>query len=623
MSSSLGRASLGVPWQRGLVSSFIDRCRRRQKRLSRLLSSSSPLLFFLASPSSAAHGAAARGQPLSIAVIEPRSPAPLTVAANAANPDIRVFALTHASQRTLAACGSVGADIMATGRVTSFDTMQVWDALGKGHITFDAQDLVVSEGSDENSPASLFSPTREDDRRAAEIIDKTKRVVEEMSSRAALAASSAMAAAGVIAGKDFAHLLPFPLRDGDRPSSATAAAREPLPTFDHTPAKPLGFIAENDVLNGALFDELQRLHSQGQIDLVCPAKVTKMALPPMGRALQVLPEARGEGVPPSSSTGSASDGFNNSPNPDSLASISLDNGKTIKARLVVGADGVMSAVRTAASIGTWGWSYDQTAVVATVKTNRSHGTAWQRFLPHGPVAVLPLWGDLSSIVWSTSPDHAMQLVKMSPQAFTKALNTVLHASSSAFTAALTGASEAHLSEASSQEAAADTEEAAYKNSLYNKERDTFYLDPLWWLQKAGKSLVEGLATLQAQAGVAPPWQPPPLITEVVGAKASFPLRFQSASAYVAPRVALIGDAAHSVHPLAGQGLNLGIADAECLATVLLEALESGADVGSLNTLNEYGRRQAPSNLVKMAGFDTLKRLFDWQLDTSQDRKSVV
>ena len=92
---------------------------------------------------------------------------------------------------------------------------------------------------------------------------------------------------------------------------------------------------------------------------------------------------------------------------------------------------------------------------------------------------------------------------------------------------------------------------------------------------------------------------------------SFPLHLQHALQYHNPRVALIGDAAHSVHPLAGQGVNLGFADAEALADVLAEAVESGADIGDPTILNEYQRRRMPQNLGMTALLDTLKRVFAW------------
>ena len=106
--------------------------------------------------------------------------------------------------------------------------------------------------------------------------------------------------------------------------------------------------------------------------------------------------------------------------------------------------------------------------------------------------------------------------------------------------------------------------------------------------------------------------PPEVEGVVEGQRAqSFPLHLQHALQYYNPRVALIGDAAHSVHPLAGQGVNLGFADAEALADVLAEAVESGADVGDPAILNEYQRRRMPQNLGMTALLDTLKRVFAW------------
>jgi 2-polyprenyl-6-methoxyphenol hydroxylase-like FAD-dependent oxidoreductase len=195
--------------------------------------------------------------------------------------------------RTLDACGVAGA-MRATGRISSYGEMQVWDALGPAHITFTAQDATD-------------------------------------------AAALSLAADG-------------------------GAGR-------------LGYIAENGVLNGALFDELQRLHAGGQLELVCPAKVKGIDVPGAGSAAQMLPEAAGS-QPPASA--------------DRLASVTLEDGRVLRARLLVAADGAASAVRGAAHIGTWGWSYDQHGVVATVKTDGHGDTAWQRFLPHGPVAILPV-----------------------------------------------------------------------------------------------------------------------------------------------------------------------------------------------------------------------------------------
>ena len=99
----------------------------------------------------------------------------------------------------------------------------------------------------------------------------------------------------------------------------------------------------------------------------------------------------------------------------------------------------------------------------------------------------------------------------------------------------------------------------------------------------------------------------------VGPRAVFPLRLQHSTKYVQPRVALIGDAAHAIHPLAGQGVNLGLADAASLADVLLDAVDQSRDIGALPILRKFERWRKGDNLTMMATMDGFKRLFGSQL----------
>ena len=92
-------------------------------------------------------------------------------------------------------------------------------------------------------------------------------------------------------------------------------------------------------------------------------------------------------------------------------------------------------------------------------------------------------------------------------------------------------------------------------------------------------------------------------------RVSFPLQALHALKYTAPRVALLGDAAHTVHPLAGQGMNLGILDAASIAAVVEDALLAGEDVGDLKVLRRYERQRKGDNLAMLAAFDGLNRLF--------------
>ena len=240
----------------------------------------------------------------------------------------------------------------------------------------------------------------------------------------------------------------------------------------------------------------------------------------------------------------------------SAMELDLEGGGVLRARLVVGADGGRSRVRTMAGIRTAGWGYGQRGVVATVATaGPPNEAAWQRFLPTGPLALLPVRDGYSNVVWSTTPAHARELEAMGRAEFGAAVTEALHGPGGGWGGGST-------------------------LPLPSAGRD--YLVP-----PKVEGVVEGQRAL------------------------SFPLHLQHALQYHNPRVALIGDAAHSVHPLAGQGVNLGFADAEALADVLAEAIESGADVGDPNILREYQRRRMPQNLGMTALLDTLKRVFAW------------
>ena len=262
----------------------------------------------------------------------------------------------------------------------------------------------------------------------------------------------------------------------------------------------LGYIVENRIIQTALLD---RLRSFSNITLLCPASVTSVSI-------------TGDG-----------------------AYVGLEGGGKLTAKLVVGADGAHSKVRQLAGIATRGWSYAQKGVVATVKTELPHrDTAWQRFLPSGPLAFLPLHDGRCSIVWSTTPEHADALVAM--------------------------------------------DEAAFLAALYQA-----------FGGKLGKMIVSAGSSHGSAAG----------------SRASFSLNLQHAMAYTAPRLALIGDAAHTLHPLAGQGVNLGVLDAATLAEVVLEAHRLGKDMGAHGTLRRYERWRKGDNLAMMAAMDGFKRLF--------------
>ncbi len=210
--------------------------------------------------------------------------------------------------------------------------------------------------------------------------------------------------------------------------------------------------------------------------------------------------------------------------------VALDAGGVLRAPLVVGADGADSAVRRLAGIAADVRGYGQTAVAADLRTEIGHGeVARQRFLPDGPLALLPRADGRCALVWSTSPAHAEALLGMEE---------------ADFRAAVEEASEAVLGR-----------------------------------------------VLEA------------------GPRAAFALRLLRARAYVRAGLALAGDAAHTVHPLAGQGVNLGLLDAAALAEVLVQARAAGRAFGALHVLRRYERWRKGDNLATAQVLDAFKHLF--------------
>jgi 2-octaprenylphenol hydroxylase len=258
----------------------------------------------------------------------------------------------------------------------------------------------------------------------------------------------------------------------------------------------LGHIIENRIIQRSLWDQMEQL---GRLQIICPARVEALTTDEHSNSL-----------------------------------LTLEDGGQLQVSLVVAADGANSALREMAGIGTRGWLYDQTAVVATVRAEYGHqDTAWQKFMPTGPLALLPTGKDLFSIVWSTSPEQATELLEMSEQDFN---------------ALLTQTSEHRLGE-----------------------------------------------------------------LKILGQRGAFPLRLQHANTYIKPGLALVGDAAHVIHPLAGQGVNLGLLDAATLIDVLVRARNRKRVLGGFPNLRRYERARMGDNVIMQTAMDGFKRLFSNQL----------
>ena len=213
-----------------------------------------------------------------------------------------------------------------------------------------------------------------------------------------------------------------------------------------------------------------------------------------------------------------------------IAELGLSDGRALRARLVVAADGARSKLCRLADIAIVGWDYDQAGIVATVAHERDHeGRAEQHFLPAGPFAILPLPGRQSSIVWNERRAEARALLALEPEDLTRQLEH-------RFTPKL-----GEISLASRVEA--------------------------------------------------------------------FPFRFQIARRFVAGRLALVGDAAHVVHPVAGQGLNLGLRDVAALAETIVGEMRLGLDPGAPGPLAAYQRQRRFDVAASGLGLDALNRLF--------------
>jgi len=215
--------------------------------------------------------------------------------------------------------------------------------------------------------------------------------------------------------------------------------------------------------------------------------------------------------------------------------VTFDDGATVTARLLVGADGARSQIREQAGIATHGWSYGQSAIVCTVAHERPHnGRAEEHFLPPGPFAILPLTGNRVSIVWTERTGDAERYVAMS--------------------------------------------DADFHDEL--EKRFGLHLGDI----------------------------------EVVGQRRAFPLGLYTARAFIAERLALIGDAAHVIHPIAGQGLNMGLRDVAALAEAVTDTARLGLDVGGADVLERYQRWRRFDTAMMGVATDSLNRLFSNRSD---------
>ena len=384
-------------------------------------------------------------------------------------------------------------------------------------------------------------------------------------------------------------------------------------------ATELGHICEDSTVQAAVY---QALIDQGHsVELIFGAAITGLTVPAIGphsygpAEVTISPVAVGAGA--AAGGGATKD----------AAGTGV---RKVAARLVVGADGAQSTVRRLSGLSTWGWGYGQEAVVCTVKLagDQSSSTAWQKYLTRptqGPLALLPLWGGHASVVWSCSVPHAKWLCSLSNAAFADELNAALQAPVATdrwsplhiapptappapfpLPAVLSDVFAALGAVVTNGVGITPLSSPAQAVREFARGAATAVQGPLHGLRKEAASLVD---TAMSAVLLRDPLKLPPVVADVVSARVTFPLQFQQAKQYYSPRVALVGDAAHSIHPQAGQGLNLGLADAQALAESLTAALATGRDVGHEEVLSAYGRRRDVQNLTMMSAVDAIHRVF--------------
>lgn len=212
------------------------------------------------------------------------------------------------------------------------------------------------------------------------------------------------------------------------------------------------------------------------------------------------------------------------------AILTLAPGKSLSGRLIVGSDGRKSGTAERAGIGRTGWKYDQTALVAAIEHEHPHhGIAHQFFMPSGPLAILPLPGNVSSIVWSETSETAAQFMALSDADFMEVL----------------------------------------------RPRFGDFLGDI----------------------------------KLRGQRYSYPLNLTIADRLISDRLALVGDAAHGVHPIAGQGLNAGLRDVGALVQVITDAARRGEDFAAPDVLARYQQWRRFDTTTLALTTDLTNRLF--------------
>ncbi|KAL3826512.1 hypothetical protein ACHAXA_004349 [Cyclostephanos tholiformis] len=506
-----------------------------------------------------------RRRPLRVALLERRSAPPSLrdlvdgcgTISSATTPGPRAYALSPASLSYLGR-GALRA-LLRSDRCGVYDAMQIWEHDGPAQLHFTGDDLVNAIEDGRLVDLEVLLGDYHDDEEGGEVTGATTTMAtttEEKKMR-------------------------------EKMDRSSGVSKHPW----------LGAVIEDSPLVSSLWDELK---NDDRIDLLDELQITSIRAPSTGDM--------GKAVPP----------------PPVLLSYTRANREggggntmdtTISCDLLVAADGANSQVRSL--IGNFPMmthTYGKKAVTCTVELETGMArTAYQRFLSHGPIALLPVWNrddvgggtssrdgpDYANVVWSTTLSEANHLLSLSPSDFTSALNR-------------------HLRQGPNVNPSLLPE--LIRNNTHSSP---FYavaaeLDSL--LRTANDALTMGTWT---ESPTRNHFRMPPRSVRVVGPVMAFDLTTSHvvmrstggpggtySGGYASPRVALVGDAAHTLHPMAGQGLNLGMSDVASLSNLIKEAVDSGMDVGGTSLfLDRYNRERMVGGWGIVGGVHGLHEIF--------------
>ncbi len=353
----------------------------------------------------------------------------------------------------------------------NFDVVIVGGGMVGAAVACSLGDSALSVAIIESALPEAFEPTQPHDLRVSALSIASKNILETV---------------GAWTGIENRRLCPF------RRMRVWETAGDTEFNSDAIEHPALGYIVENRITQLAL---IERIKAFNNIQLISPANIKKIRYT-LGQDSEV----------------------------------ELEDQRILTAKVLVAADGGQSKVRQSVGIGVTSWDYKQHALVIYISTAyEQQDITWQRFVPSGPQAFLPLSGKFGSIVWYNTPDEVTRLKSLPYDALKTELT---------------------------------------------------------------KAFPDCLGQVEEVLGVA-----------------SFPLKRQHAQSYAKPGVVLVGDAAHMINPLAGQGVNIGLLDAAALGEVLIEASKRGDDISDISVLKRYEKLRRNENLKMMTVMDVFYQVF--------------